>query len=492
VTDQPHDRDRFNLDFTRLHGIIKPADVRVNDRIEARVRPENESVYFPMKVWRTSPIGAELVIENAMPALEKGSTLELELLIAGQRIHFDAGVVEIIQENEHIRLAGVRFHQHEVVRDGQKERRGQTRWTCWPDYTPTATSPTPGQINDHMQFKIRDISRRGMQLTCSLRNKLLIPGMSLQLTVNFGVDGVFHTPVTIRRVGFTSEGGRDRLSVGVDFDSFTPRMRSIIGQYLIQFAEHTSLARLNDEGLWPISVTNAVNFSYLTTDEEYQRVKALRKEAHEADANLNQDVTMDDMGDRFDSHARIIIGTHHDGKLVCTARVLFNTDDEPFEHSELVELPADLPRKTEIVEISRLAIHPDYRHGDLLVGLFEFITTTCVHERKYVLISCLERMIPFFKHVGFEPLGLSYSSPLFNDKGHVLFGDIYRIILGWNVNPIYWNLVYRRVTEFLVEANRVQVRGIDRARLATYRMFGPVAKAIAAYRDLRLRRNRSA
>lgn len=488
MTDPIEVREKFNLDFSKLHGLIRPADVRLNDRMEARVKTSSDSSFRPMRVWRTSPIGAELLIESETPHLEKGEALVLELLVAGQRIRFDASVVELIQENEHISLAGVRFHQPEKTPTSIRERRDRTRWTCWPDYTPTATCPTPGQINDHMWFKIRDISRRGMQLTCSLRNKLLIPGMSLQLTANFGVDGVFHVPVTIKRVGFASEGGRDRLAVGVDFDKFTPRMRSIVGQYLIQFAEGASLSRLKEEDLWPTSVSAAVNFTYLTTEEEYEKVKKLRKEAHEVDANLHGDVTIDDMGDRFDSHARIIIGTRHDGELVCTVRVLFNSENEPFEHAALADLPADLPRKSEIVEVGRLAIHPDYRHGDLMASLLEFIVTTSVHERRYVIISCLERMIPFFTRVGLVPLDITYSSKLFNQDGHILFGDIHKIILGWNVNPIFWNLVYRRVTEYLIDASRIQVRGIDRARIAVYKMFGPLARGIARYRDYRLRR----
>ncbi len=479
-------RDKYALDFSNLHGLIYPADVRTNDNIEARIRLNRQSPYTPMRVWRTSPIGAELVIDEESPDLEPGVPLSLELLIAGQRIVFDACVVEIIQENDTIKLAGVRFHQDVANREPGSDRRRQPRWTCWPDYAPTATCPTPGKINDHIWFKVRDISKHGMLLTCSLRNKLLVPGMSLQLTVNFGVDGVFHTTVTIRRVGFASEAGKDKLAVGVDFDTLTARTRSIIGQYLIQFSENASLASLRADDLWPGSVSSAVNFAYLTTADEYNRVKVLRQLAHAADANLNDNISVDDMGDRFDSHARIIIGTRTDGEIICTVRVLFNSDDIPFEHSELVNLPSDLPRKTDIVEISRLAIHPEYRHGDLLLGLFEFVATTCVHERKYVIMSCLEKMIPFFEKIGFSQMGLEYESKLFSDKGHLLFGDIYKAILGQSVNPIYWNLVWRRVTRFLVEESRIQIRGIDRIRITFYKLLGPVAFLVKNYREQRL------
>lgn len=133
MTDPVEVRDRYNLDFSKLHGLIRPADIRVNDRMEARVRTSSDGSFRPMRVWRTSPIGAELLIDSESPQLKKGETLVLELLIAGQRIRFDASVVELIQENEHIALAGVRFHQPESAPPATHERRNKTRWNCWPD-----------------------------------------------------------------------------------------------------------------------------------------------------------------------------------------------------------------------------------------------------------------------------------------------------------------------------------------------------------------------
>ncbi len=482
-----HGRNKFDLDFSRIHEIIRPADVRKNDRIEARVRSTDLGELVPMQVWKLSSLGVELVVDQQSAQLEKGSVVDLDLLIAGQRVHFDGSVVDIVQQNDHIKLAGIRFHRAENAGYQGPDRRTQHRWVCSPDYYPTATCPTPGSINDHMYFKIRDISSEGMQLTSSLRNKILVPGMVLHITANFGADGSFHVPVEVTRVGFASEGGRDRLAIGTRFKTLTSRMKSIISQYLIQFSTTTTLTELKEQGLWPKSVSSAVDFSYLSTKSEYEEVKELRLLAHRADQNLNQDVQAEDMGDRYDGAARIIIG-RHGGKVVCTVRVIFNTEDEPLEHEELLEWPDSLPRRSEIVEVSRLAIDPAYRHGDLLAGVLEFISVTIVQNHRYIVMSCLERMIPFFGSVGLKATGFTYESKIFNDEGHVLLGETDRILLGRDIDPIVWNLVYRRAADTMIEANMLIPTGIDRSRLATYRMLSPLAKLMAWVRRRRLLR----
>ena len=481
-------RGKFNLDFSKIHKIIRPADVRENDRIEARIRLKDNKDYVPARVWKMSPLGVELVQPDIDPPLRKGDPIDLELLIAGQRIQFEGLVVDLAQENESISLAGVRFSKSPSIRDDSSDRRNSERWLCSPEYHPTASCPTPGHIRDHMYFRIADISSEGLLLTCSLRNKLPVPGLILSLTSNFGVDGTFNAPVQIVRVGFTTEGGKDRLAVGVKFLTLTERMKSIMGQYLVQFSNVESLEDLRTNGFWPASVANAVNFSFLTTDAEYADVLALRKRAHDEDANLKQNVSVEDMGDMHDTSSRIIVGSHL-GKIICTARIRFNTSDEPLEHEALLEWPSELPQRSEILEIGRLAVDPKYRHGDLLQGLFEYIAATCVHDRAFVVMSCLSRMVKFFEKVGFRDTGLRYEGSIFNETAFVLIGDAKSAMLGKNVNPIYWNLIWKRVSSYMLESRVIDAHGVDKIRLNVYRMLSPIAGFIAAIRDRRLRKN---
>ncbi|XOV84591.1 MAG: PilZ domain-containing protein [bacterium] len=481
-------RQKYSLDFSKIHKIIRPADVRETDRIEARIRLRDNKDYIHARVWKMSPLGIELVQPVEGPPLTKGDPLDLELLVAGQRLKFEGLIVDLAKANDSISLAGVRFNKPHLELSDKSERRNVERWMCSPDYHPTAVCPTPGHIRDHMFFKIADISSEGLQLTCSLRNKMPVPGLILSLTSNFGVDGTFNTPVQIVRVGFTTEGGKDRLSVGVKFLKLTDRMKSIMGQYLVQFSNVQSIDDLRTQGFWPASIANAVNFSYLTTEAEYAEVLKLRKRAHDADKNLNEDVSEEDMGDMHDTSCRIIIGSHN-GKLVCTARVRFNSPEEPLEHEAFVTWPTELPQRNEIIEIGRLALDPEYRHGDLLQGLFEYMAATCVHDRSYVVMSCLAKMVKFFEKLGFVDTGLRYEGSIFNDTAYVLIGDTQSAMVGKNVNPIYWNLIWKRVSSYMLESQVFEVHGLDRIRLTMYKMVSPIAAGLARYRNWRIKKN---
>ena len=83
-----------------------------------------------------------------------------------------------------------------------------------------------------MYFQVRDISKEGLQLHTSLRNKYLIPGMNLQTTVALPMGSSVQMRVEIVRIGIVSIGGKDRLSVGVEYRGLTQHARRQLGQYL--------------------------------------------------------------------------------------------------------------------------------------------------------------------------------------------------------------------------------------------------------------------
>ena len=57
----PLRRDFADLEFSELHDLIFPGDVRQEDRIQALVRHRGtESKYRQVRVWRISPLGIEL------------------------------------------------------------------------------------------------------------------------------------------------------------------------------------------------------------------------------------------------------------------------------------------------------------------------------------------------------------------------------------------------------------------------------------------------
>ena len=472
-------RNRYELDFTDLHEIIRPGDVRSSDQIIARIRKRGgTSNYQTLKVWKLSPLGIELDDPETESRFLKGDPVDLEITIDGDRSTYEGLVVDVVQQNELIRLIGIRLGaKTQGVRSGE-DRRKTPRWICSDEFSPTAICTSPGVANDFTRFQIRDISKDGMQLICSLRNKYLLPGRTLQLTTNFPMVGEFVVPVKIARVSLTAFHGIDKLSVGVEFLRVTDHIRKTLAQYLIQFSNVETLEDLRVAGFTPSSVSKAVDFYYLKTEDDYRKVLDLRLAAHQFDRNIKDsiDATPEDLGDIEDSRSRIIIGTYKD-RVVATGRIRYSELNSPLEHEKYVEWPDTLPRRDQIFEISRVCTDPEFRRSDLLAGLFQFICATCIQiDKPYVLIGSWPEMQGFYEKIGFKDTGLSHTEPMWNSRQHLMIGHSVDTMLGRDVGPLYWNLIWRAGADHTIRNGLIRQTGLDAFRLRMYRLASPIAQ----------------
>ena len=483
-SDAPSDRSKYDLDFAEIHEIIYPADIREDHRVIARVRLRDSDTqkFITLKLWKMSPLGVELVCPEEFEELKKGDSIDLEIIVAGQRMYFEGLVVDLIQRNEHIRLMGVRVSRR-VERTTTEERRTSPRWMCSDYYFPTCVATSPFVLHEITHFQVRDLSAEGMLLICSLRNKYLLPEMKIRLTVNFPMIGDFVCMAKVVRVSFTTRSGKDMLAVGVEFVSPTEQMKRVIAQYLIQFSNVSSLGELRQFGLVPPSVLRAVNFYFIKTEADYKEVLKLRRLAHLADDNFAvTEVSDEDMGDIYDAQSRILVGSYN-GEIITTARIRFNSLEEPLEHEAYVTWPSSLPRRDQIIEVSRAANHPDFRHSDLLMGLFQFIAATCRQEKPYFVIGSWPSMIDFYKRLGFKETGLHHGEALWKEEQHILMVDALPTLLGQNVGPIYWNIAWRIVSDHMIQNGILEPTSMDRLRLAIYRAMGPIAKLLMRFRQ---------
>jgi predicted GNAT family N-acyltransferase len=478
-------RSSFDQDFPAIHSAVRPQDVRFTDRIVARLRRRNCSEDFiQYRVWRLSPLGVELVNDGAGVSLTKGEPIDLEIVISGQRTFFEGLVVDVTHRTENLNIIGVRLAR-KVANDAPgRERRAGERWLCSDEFLPTGVAPTPGRFDDFIYFQVRDISGEGLLLSCSLRNKFLIPGMRLGLSVVFPMAEVAQIQVEIVRVAIASFGGRDRLIVGTKFCGISDHARRTLGQYVVQFSNIQSLDDLRAAALNPPSVSAGVDFYNLKSEEDYRSMLELRHLAHSLDGNLVEGATPDDLADINDARSRIIIGKYH-GRVVATARIRFNELDEPMEHEAYVEWPKHLPRRDQIFEVSRVATHPNFRRNDLLAALFRYTYLNVVQQdRPWVVMSCLDRMIPFYESLGFVNTGIRHTEPQWRDDRvlNIMMANAFDLILGRNVNPIYWNLVWRDVALHFRSQDLIEVSGIDRIRILLYRAIGPFVDTLLAMR----------
>lgn len=438
--------------------------------------------YVRCQVWKLSPLGVEL-IQPSLGEFHKGDPIDIEITISGERSYFEGLIVDLVQANENIRLIGIRLAKRSQTPSIGKDRRRSPRWICNEEFFPTAVAPGKIGINDSMRFQVRDISRDGLQLTCSLRNKFLLPGMSLALAATFPEVGESLLRVRIVRVDITSEHGKDQLVIGTEFVSLGRRDRKVLGQYLIQFSDAESLEDLRANGFEPHSVSRGVDFYFLKSEQDYKQVLELRLIAHRAEGTIKDDrLSAKDMGDMNDARARILIGKYN-GRVIVTGRVRINDANAPLEHEAYVDLPRDFPRRDQIQEVSRLCTHPDFRRSDLLVSFFHYICSSSFSEdRPWYLMGSWESMVPFYIKIGFRKTGLEHGEQLWNKNQVLLLGNAVEAMLGRTTSPIYWNLVWRQVSDFLLEQGVLRPTRMDRVRIRALKAIGPIAKALWWYR----------
>jgi hypothetical protein len=478
--------------LARLNELIAPAAVQFGDAVSGRIigfdhTPSDMSI----QVTKLSPLGIEFTVPGEKHLLVKGSTLDLMLSIGGHSqlyrgLIVDRHAVEHLQQRITVRLV----QPGEQRKDGE-ERRSTTRWMCSEQFVPTGIAANPARYNDYVYFTIRDVSRAGARLVTSLRNKFIVTGMRLSCIVSFPLVAQMHLEIEVKNVSVANDRGKDVLSVGVEFPSIKEADLSVIAQYLIQFGDTQSLEVLRSEGLIPVSMGKAVDYSFVRTKEEYDEVLQLRWEAYGDAGKIRADISQADMADPYDANSRIVIGKYK-GRIVVSARLYFPQYGDVLEQEEFVTWPPSFGRRDECMEIMRICTHTDFRRSDLLFSFFRFVAITAMQAKRYKVVGCAtDALLPLYTKIGFKSTGLTYNLPLMNDLRHtVIMGDAKRGLVGLDVGPLAWNVVWRETVPYLVENGYLAIDAPSQLRLMIYRAFGPLAYMLQrrARRPRRVRR----
>ncbi|HMN67184.1 MAG TPA: GNAT family N-acyltransferase [Bdellovibrionales bacterium] len=465
-------------DQSTIHGTIRPADVREHDSITAEVISVDPKIRFKktMRVWRMSPLGVEILCNDA-DLLPKGLSVDIELKVGFQSTTLSGLVVDDVVQEAGRHLLHIRLVPRIKERVESMERRKSARWICSEDFYPTAVASNPALFNDFIYFRVRDLSFGGLQLQTSLRNKFIVPGMIFECIVNFPMVSQVKMKIQIKAVRVDLQYGKEVLSMGATFDTNDKHIVQTVGQYLMQFSSVSSLRELRKDGLIVDSVAEAIQFCYVRTKEEYEQVLELRREAYVEAGKIVESKTAFDMADELDSRARIVIGKYK-GKIVASARLIFNRFEDQMEQEKFVRWPMELPRRDEMVEITRMCTRPDFRKSDLLTSMLRFIAITVVQSKRcWIVICATDEMVPLYAKIGFHKVGLDYPHVALNNKiHHVMLANVPDAMEGKTVGPVVWNLVWSEVSSYLEQYGLIQPEPLTNVRLAIYRMLRPFAK----------------
>ncbi len=461
-----------------IHGAIVPAEVRPGDPIAARARRraaggERDS---ELQVWRISPLGVELVRPPGLGDLRPGARVDLTLRLGDDLLRFPGLAIASSWEERGRTLVAARWCDAEGPGGDRSRRRDGARWRCGEDYLPTGMAANTVRFADWVHFRVADISRTGMRLLTSLRNKFLVPGFAFEGTCTFPTLGEVQLALRVVHARVVQQAGKELLSLGVTWSASGTRSAQTIGQYLLQFGPGATPAQLRSDGFRLRSTSRAFDFGWVHGDEEYRKVLELRRLAYVHAKKVSDDTKDEDMGDAYDARSRIIVARYR-GRLVGTLRVMFPaTDGDRLKHEDFCTLPATMPPRTEIVEASKACTHPDFRGSDLFYSTLQHASlVTMQARRRYIFMSCQDSLLPIYLKLGFEKLPVSYVHPTMKLRHHVLLGDVAAMAAG-RMNPIMWNVAVG--PELWTFANLCGVVPRDpwrNARVRLLRLFKPLA-----------------
>lgn len=461
-----------------LHGSYYPTDIYPGEAISATIRAHEgtEPLAENLRVWRFSPLGLEVALDSATADLSVGLLVDVDLRIGSSSTTM-SGLAVVKTKNELGRsIVGIRLVELESTKFDGADRRRRPRWICGEQFIPTCVAMNPARFNDFVYFRVKDISKDGMNLYTSLRNKFLVRGMTLECIASFPLISQLRIEAKIENVRLATENGKDYLAVGVSLGQMSTQDRQAIGQYLIQFGTDVSVEKLRADEMIPRSVAPALEFSFVRTLAEYKQVLSLRHLAYQSAKKIPDHFVPEDLGDIYDTRSRILIGKYR-GQVVATAGLVFNEYHDRMEIEESVNWPDNLPRRDQMAEVIRNCTHPAFRGSDLLMAMFQFIAITILQaKRKYAVIGCTPDLVGLYSRIGMEKQDIDYRHRKLNDSPHtVMIADVAKTVSGATVNPLFWNAVWAPAAAFLIDSDQIQLTPGDRTRMSLYRLFRPMS-----------------
>jgi hypothetical protein len=181
----------------------------------------------------------------------------------------------------------------------------------------------------------------------------------------------------------------------------------------------------------------------VTGDEPLTEALDLRLLANQHFGRLLGLESSETLADRFDA-VSVNLVCRLGRKAVGTGRIVFNGGDRSL--SELEEESGGLPEhlwRDGFVEASRVAVHPCYRGHGVFCALARVIgAVTLGAGVRYIVMDSIDKLLPLYRRIGAEPLGITKKHQWSDELEHVLAIDLCRGVGRFDRNALYWQVVF--------------------------------------------------
>ncbi len=301
---------------------------------------------------------------------------------------------------------------------------------------------------ERLQVDIVSIGRGCVTFAIEDTECLLIPGMQIALNIGRLNEPAGQLQCELIESQLTSAGALIICRIV----HFSDALQAWLVAYLLSDRD-TNPATLRRAGLQVRNTANLFRFRFANNARQYQQVLELRLSTYKHAGKLAANTDVAAMRAPLDSASRILTVYHRD-QLIASCAMAF-----PASHDTVLDTeralpggyPADLPSKLEIIEISRLCVHPDYRQGDILVRMFEQMYRVCLaSDRSYMISSADRKLWPLYKSIGFQKTAYRYDHPVFTGIEHTIISiHLDTPLLAKGLPHARWVHLYRDINDFM-------------------------------------------
>jgi len=333
-----------------------------------------------------------------------------------------------------------------------------------PDFQPFASAMSPLTFRNVLSFKVVAIHGEGMILTTSKRNRELFPGLRLTFTIQLLHLNQHRVEGVIEEIAVPSESRK--ISLKVRFKNASYSFYRDLSEYLLRYSDEATPKALRKAKIPVKGIDTAIRVSYAKTEEEMHEVLRLRHQVAVEDGRISQETPVESLRDVFDDYSRQLLFWVGSRPIACARLIFVDGQKERSEISTYIQIPEKLWKK-KFVEISRFAIHPDFRGGDVYINMIRHSTRIpCEAGMDYALADCRPFLLKVYKRIGATDTGLTIAHPFYpGEPMHLIYFDAKKLQFRARGNFAYWSRVMMPIFEFGSARKHLSLNPLMRAQI---------------------------
>lgn len=281
-------------------------------------------------------------------------------------------------------------------------------YTCSDLFPVVAYCDDPFFFQEKSYFRVQKISRKGLWVSASARNKSLIPNLCLAISLQ--LPSLQPTTIAARVVYVENSERPNRINLILHFLDISDENISLLGEYLL-LSGAAKTEELTKENFLIQRIRAPMDFRYATDPAEIERILRMRCAFHKKTAIpavFSKD-EMEQYTDGFDRNARQVFFVVA-SEPVAAVRVFF--PGKELSRSELHEVSINFPlwlRHNQFVEASRLVWALHFKEKDFLLFVIRHLVRIAIETgHQYLVVHIPLTLSQVFKTLGFESVPVEY------------------------------------------------------------------------------------